>query len=191
MPSAPTPHGRWVAATFLAGFCLLALEVVWFRFLLLFVKGSSDAFPVMLAVVLAGIAMGGLAASLWMRAAPGAYRFAPALALAAGIATVASYAAFPSVIAPFGLTSITRPAATLRISIPLMLPVSFVSGLFFPISGFLKTIQPIWPTFHLAQLARASAGLPSQGSIVQHLAILAAVTLVLTFAAARKLARTG
>jgi spermidine synthase len=124
-----------VAATFLAGFCLLALEVVWFRFLLLFVKGSSDAFPVMLAVVLAGIAMGGLAASLWMRAAPGAYRFAPALALAAGIATVASYAAFPSVIAPFGLTSITRPAATLRISIPLMLPVSFVSGLFFPMAG--------------------------------------------------------
>ncbi|PYR82136.1 MAG: hypothetical protein DMF87_02725 [Acidobacteria bacterium] len=53
----PTPY---LFSAFLGGFCLLALEVVWFRFLLLFVKGSSLAFPVMLGVVLAGIALGGL-----------------------------------------------------------------------------------------------------------------------------------
>ncbi len=136
VPARPGPgRWNWLVAAFLAGFCLLALEVVWFRFLLLFVKGSSNAFPVMLAVVLAGIALGGLAASLWMRATPSALRFAAAVALTAGIATVASYAAFPSAIAPFRLTSITQPAAILRISIPLMLPVSFVSGLFFPMAG--------------------------------------------------------
>jgi ABC-2 type transport system permease protein len=71
------------------------------------------------------------------------------------------------------------------------LGMAFLSGLFFPISGVLKTIQPIWPTYHLAQLARASAGLPSQGSLVQHMAILAAITVVLTLMAARKLARRG
>jgi spermidine synthase len=109
--------------------------VIWFRFLLLFVKGHSNAFPVMLGVVLAGIAFGGLAASVWLRFVREAHRFAAPLAFVAGIATVVSYAAFPSVIAPFGLSSITRPAAILRIGLPLMLPVSFVSGMLFPLVG--------------------------------------------------------
>ncbi|PYR82135.1 MAG: hypothetical protein DMF87_02720 [Acidobacteria bacterium] len=38
-------------------------------------------------------------------------------------------------IEPFGLTSVTQPDAIVRISLPLMLPVSFVSGMFFPIVG--------------------------------------------------------
>ena len=128
----PTPY---LFSAFLGGFCLLALEVVWFRFLLLFVKGSSLAFPVMLGVVLAGIALGGLAASLLMRLMPTAPRFAATLAFVAAVATVASYAYFPRVIEPFGLTSVTQPDAIVRISLPLMLPVSFVSGMFFPIVG--------------------------------------------------------
>src|SRR5882762_275490 len=126
---------NWLVAAFAAGFCLLALEVVWFRFLLLFVKGHSNAFPVMLGVVLAGIALGGLAASLWMRVVPEAHRFAAPVAFAGAVATVASYAAFPSVIAPFGLSSIVQPEAILRVSLPLLLPVSFVSGIFFPLVG--------------------------------------------------------
>src|SRR5262245_15670870 len=65
---------------FLSGFSLLALEVVWFRFLLLFVKGHSNAFPVMLGVVLAGIALGGLGASLSQRARRDSYLFAVTLA---------------------------------------------------------------------------------------------------------------
>ena len=135
-PAQRGPGGsQWLAAAFLSGFCLLALEVVWFRFLLLFVKGHSGAFPVMLGVVLAGIALGGLAASVWMRLAPGAPRFAAPLAFVAAVATVGSYAAFPSMIAPFGLASITQPAAIVRIALPLMLPVSFVSGIFFPLVG--------------------------------------------------------
>jgi len=130
-----TPTRRWLVAAFLAGFALLALEVIWFRFLLLFVKGHSTAFPVMLGVVLAGIALGGLTASLWQRLTAGAYRFAAPVAFLAAGATVASYARFPSVIAPFGLSSIVEPAAILRVSLPLMLPVSFASGVFFPLVG--------------------------------------------------------
>ena len=130
-----TPTRIWLVAAFLSGFSLLALEVIWFRFLLLFVKGHSNAFPVMLGVVLAGIAFGGLAASVWLRFVRDAHRFAAPLAFVAGVATVVSYAAFPSVMAPFGLSSITRPAAILRVGLPLMLPVSFVSGMFFPLVG--------------------------------------------------------
>ena len=43
-----------LASAFVLGGLLLALEVVWFRFLLLFIAGSSLAFSIMLAVVLAG-----------------------------------------------------------------------------------------------------------------------------------------
>ena len=45
----------------------LAFEVVWFRFLHLFVHSGHLAFAVMLAVVLAGIACGGLMAGAWLR----------------------------------------------------------------------------------------------------------------------------
>jgi len=126
---------RPLIAVFLSGFCLLALEVIWFRFLLLFVKGHSVAFAVMLAVVLAGIAAGGLAAALWLRLMPGAYRFAAPLAFVAAVAVVASYRYFPSVIEPFGLESITQPEAIVRVSLPLMFPVAFISGMFFPVVG--------------------------------------------------------
>jgi spermidine synthase len=134
-PSLRGPGIKWLVATCAAGFALLALEVIWFRFLLLFVKGHSNAFAVMLGVVLVGIALGGLAASLWQRVTSDAYRFAAPVAFLAAVATVVSYARFPSVIARFGLLSITEPAAILRVSVPLMLPVSFASGIFFPLVG--------------------------------------------------------
>ena len=53
---------RILAAAFLAGATLLALEVVWFRFLLSFTPSSAWTFAAMLAVVLLGIAAGGIAA---------------------------------------------------------------------------------------------------------------------------------
>lgn len=71
------------------------------------------------------------------------------------------------------------------------LGMAFLSGLFFPLPPSLKTFQPIWPTFHLAQLALGSAGLPSQGSALTHVLVLAATTAVLTALAARRLARRG
>ena len=134
-PSSPSRPSRLLISAFLSGFCLLALEVVWFRFLLLFVKGHSSAFAVMLGVVLAGIALGGLVASLWQRLSAAAYRFAATLAFIAAAALVLSYRQFPSVIEIFGLSSITQPEAILRVSVPLMFPVSFVSGIFFPFIG--------------------------------------------------------
>src|SRR3970282_1898267 len=110
---------------FLSGFCLLALEVVWFRFLLLFVKGHSVAFGLMLGVVLAGIALGGLAASLWLRLSPDAHLFASPIAFAAGLLCVASYAAFPLVINPLASYIISKTLTILRVGVPLMFPVSF------------------------------------------------------------------
>jgi ABC-2 type transport system permease protein len=71
------------------------------------------------------------------------------------------------------------------------LGMAFLSGLFFPLTGFLHDIRAIWPTYHLAQLARAAGGMSHEGSIGQHIAILAVLSAVLVLAAARRLARRG
>ena len=147
-PLDPPDHGRaarhrwfggagrpWLMAAFLSGFCLLALEVIWFRLLLLFVMGQAVAFALMLAIVLAGIALGGLAASHWLRRSPDADRFSGALAVTAGLVCLACYAAFPLVIEPFETSQILRPVEILQVGVPLLLPVSLISGVFFTVVG--------------------------------------------------------
>ena len=76
-----------MAAAFFAGGILLALEVIWFRLMLLFTFGTSLVFAVMLAVVLAGIGVGGVVASLWVKRQP-AQAILPALACISGLLVV-------------------------------------------------------------------------------------------------------
>jgi spermidine synthase len=128
------PGRRWLVAVFLSGFCLLALEIVWFRLLLLFVKGHSAALPVILAIILAGIAFGGLAAASWLRRAPGAHRYAAAIAFAAGIACIVSYTALPRLVGGAAVP-IADLASIAAVGAPLMFPVAFLSGLFFTLAG--------------------------------------------------------
>ncbi|HLZ75357.1 ABC transporter permease [Phenylobacterium sp.] len=71
------------------------------------------------------------------------------------------------------------------------LGMAFLSGLFFPLSGVLHDIRFIWPTYHLKQLAMASAGAPTEGSVTGHVGVLALLSGVLIVLAARKLARRG
>lgn len=66
-----------------------------------------------------------------------------------------------------------------------------LSGLFYPLPKFLRTIAPIWPTFHLQQIFFRVVGLPSRGSATGHIAFLAILTVVLTLVAIRRLARKG
>jgi len=125
----------WLVSAFLSGFCLLALEVIWFRFLLLFVVGQSVAFAIMLAVVLAGIALGGLAASLWLRLWSDAYRFLSSITFAAGLFCAGSYAAFALVIRPYGIHQIYNISDIVHVGLPLMFPVCFLSGVVFTLLG--------------------------------------------------------
>ncbi len=126
---------RWLGAAFLSGFALLALEVVWFRFLLLYVIGSSLSFSVMLAVVLAGISLGGLFASVWLHKDTSAHRYAIAVSLAAGVVCTVTYGLFPYVVGFFGQRPLFSIFDVLVVSVPLMLPVSFLSGAFFTLAG--------------------------------------------------------
>jgi len=136
-PSVETkrPLRYYLTAAFLSGFCLLALEVLWFRFLMLFVSGHSESFALMLAVVLGGIAFGGLIASFALKRRPSFAAEGAAVVFLMGVLTVLSYALFPFFIAKHADAVITSVADILSVGIPLMLPVSWVSGIFFTIIG--------------------------------------------------------
>jgi spermidine synthase len=135
LPRAARRAWRPLAAAFLAGGILLALEVVWFRFLHLFVHSGSLAFAVMLAVVLAGIGLGGVAGGALLRRWPSVFRHASSLACASGILVVVLYATFGWVL-PADPTRYARlPLEVLGLAAPLVLPVSLLSGLLFPLVG--------------------------------------------------------
>ncbi|MBI3847760.1 MAG: ABC transporter permease [Planctomycetes bacterium] len=68
-------------------------------------------------------------------------------------------------------------------------PMLYLSGLWFPLPGVLKTFAPVWPTYHLMQLMLRAAGAVSTGSVIAHVAVLAGVTLVFAALAMRRLAR--
>jgi ABC-2 type transport system permease protein len=70
-------------------------------------------------------------------------------------------------------------------------PMMHISGLFYPLPKFLRTISPIWPTYHLQQLVFAALGISSYGKTTIHIAVLAGVTVLLTAFSIRRLARVG
>ncbi len=140
--SAAVPVGRigasaWriLGAAFLSGGLLLALEVVWFRFLLSFTPSSAWTFSVILAVVLLGIAAGGLVAAALLGRHTEAHRWAATVALLAGFGVAVSYASFPAVVPPMGAPALDTIAGYFRLGVPLMLPVCLLSGLLFTLLG--------------------------------------------------------
>jgi predicted membrane-bound spermidine synthase len=126
---------RILAAAFLSGGILLALEVVWFRFILAFTSASAWTFAVVLAVVLLGIALGGLGASVLLGRRPEAHRWAALAPLLAGLGVAASYGSFLSVVPPSGANVLFTVAGYFRLAVPLMLPVCLLSGALFTLLG--------------------------------------------------------
>nr|HEX4318881.1 hypothetical protein [Kofleriaceae bacterium] len=121
-PALDSAARRILAAGFLCGALFLALEVVWMRFLALYVLSTTIALSLMLAVILGGIAIGGLvAAHVRVRAA-----IAP-LAAAAGVLVIAGYALFPADQTPGSDRWQDAVIAALR----LPLPVAIISGALF------------------------------------------------------------
>jgi len=73
------------------------------------------------------------------------------------------------------------------------LPMAFLSGLWFPLSimpSLLQTLAPVWPSYHLNQLALAAVGFP-QASVWPHVLVLAGYTAGFLVLAARRLRRNG
>lgn len=70
-------------------------------------------------------------------------------------------------------------------------PMLYLSGLFFPLPKSLQLAAPIWPAFYVQQLVLRAIGAPSRGPAVLHVTVLAAVTVLFTTLAARRLTRLG
>jgi ABC-2 type transport system permease protein len=73
------------------------------------------------------------------------------------------------------------------------LPMAFLSGLWFPLPvmpAFLQAIAPLWPAYHLNQLALSTVGL-GQGGEALHVVVLAGYTAAFVAVAARRLRRHG
>ncbi|MDQ1353860.1 MAG: spermidine synthase [Acidobacteriota bacterium] len=124
---------KLLAAGFLSGFTVLALEVTWFRFMLLFFSATTLNFSLMLATVLLGISLGGMAASKWFRVQPDAHRFLTALLVFNGMLVVLLYTNFGAL---HGLIeTLNDHIKILFLSLFLIFPVSFFSGVIFTMLG--------------------------------------------------------
>ncbi len=72
------------------------------------------------------------------------------------------------------------------------LPMAFLSGLWVPLGmlpATLVQLAQLWPAYHLAQIALRVVGRDAGQPLVLHLAVLAAVTVVFSLLALRRLAR--
>ena len=139
-PAAPLQSARWwLAFPLLFGFVALGAELIWTRLLLLHLGSRVYAFALILAVYLAGLALGSAATRLW-RAEP-----QHALALCQGALAVAfalqvpAFAAFGDVLA--WVASVFRPTgfATLQWSLAgavalVLLPPTLLFGASFPLT---------------------------------------------------------
>jgi len=124
-----------LAAAFASGGILLALEVVWFRFLHLFAHGGGLAFALMLASVLLGIGLGGAVGGIWVRHFPAGFKHAASVAFVSGCVCIAIYAGFVWVIDGYGDAYIREPSSILWLAFSLTFGPSLLSGILFTLMG--------------------------------------------------------
>jgi hypothetical protein len=74
------------------------------------------------------------------------------------------------------------------------LPMAFLSGIFIPLQafpGFIQSLAPAFPSYHLAQMALHVAGKPSVGTTATHIAVLAGITLFFFVLSVRRMQGSG
>ncbi|MDQ3068523.1 MAG: fused MFS/spermidine synthase [Acidobacteriota bacterium] len=128
VPAVPAAsRGAVPAVMATAGFLGLALEVVWFRLLLMFLPATTYAFTAMLSTVLLGIALGSAVASLRVRRSADPVRALARLQIATGLAVVVSMATLSTTYA-MGW----RTGALVQASVLAILPSATLMGAAFP-----------------------------------------------------------
>ncbi len=126
---------------FVSGVMSLALEIIWFRMLVVFLRPTAYAFTIMLACVLGGIALGSaLAAPVLRRRA----RWMPVLAIIQALIGVAAVLSFNALTRTQAAIDVATPwfdrlglntylAPLVASSLVAMLPTTLLLGLAFPI----------------------------------------------------------
>lgn len=139
-------------ASALAGFALLGLEVVWFRFLALVLNDTSLAFATVLATVLLGIAIGGALGGALAARREVTASLAGATAFATGALGLLSYRLYGALVQ--GSFSFDQGVVTvLKVAAPLVLPASLASGVLYA-----------WTGGVLRRALRAASGSSSAGA---------------------------
>ena len=72
----------------------------------------------------------------------------------------------------------------------LYLPMAFLSGLWLPLTmlpGIISTIAPVWPAYHLGQLALKVVGFDAGQPLAMHVAVLVGITALFFVLAQRRL----
>jgi spermidine synthase len=113
----------------LSGAAALALEIVWFRMLVLYLDATTYAFSTMLATVLAGIAIGSAIASRLLRHERSWVTWLALTQLSTGILVLAS-----ATLLGFGYGAGWRLTASVQASAAAMLPAAILMGLGFPVA---------------------------------------------------------
>ncbi|MBW2363037.1 MAG: spermidine synthase [Deltaproteobacteria bacterium] len=172
---------RFLCAAGLSGAVLLALEVVWFRFMHLFTHSGAVAFSIMLAVVLSGIASGGLLAGFWLRRDPTGERNISLLSLAAGLLLIATYAGFRFALSEDDvyLRDFWRIA---WLGALLMFPSSLLSGVVFTLLGAALQKELGGQTRSAGLLTLANTAGAALGSLVAGFALLPLLGIERSFA---------
>jgi spermidine synthase len=134
LSSGSRPPWTLLNVSLAAGAIFLTLEVVWLRFLRLYVASTSIAFCVMLAVVLGGIGLGGIASGMIQRRLLSPRKLLPIVLVSLAIATLTSYIFFPVPAAHRDTNAfhIESWQQIERLSLALMFPVAFLSGILLP-----------------------------------------------------------
>jgi spermidine synthase len=132
----------------LSGFAALALEIVWFRLLVLFVPATTYAFSTMLASVLFGIAAGSALAAPLVRRVGDSRRALALVELAVGFAAMLSMAAL-TVTYQAGW----RTSGTIQASILTIAPACALMGLAFPVGVALITRTAASPGLAASRVA--------------------------------------
>jgi spermidine synthase len=144
-------HGVIIFIVTTSGLAALALEIVWFRILLQFLPATTYAFTTMLAVVLAGLAIGG-AISIRVLKTPRDWMRTLALVLmATGITALGSV-----IFLAWSYGAGWRTSALVQGSAVAILPAAVLMGVAFPIALRLGAIHD---TADLASGARVARGI--------------------------------
>jgi spermidine synthase len=129
-----SPQAPWLASAFVSGFVLLALEVIWLRFLSMFLNDTPLAFATILALVLTGVASGSLVVSRIAAKREGVERFAPFVAYGAGLLALFGYLLYPRFLEKYA-TSQQDGMTVFLVALPLVLPACFASGALYTVLG--------------------------------------------------------
>ena len=123
-----------LAACAVSGFVGLALEIIWFRALVMFLAATTYVFTLILAIVLGGIATGSALATRWLRRDRDWIRRLAILQIAIAVTAVASLAA-----QAWTFSRGWRTGAALQASALSVLPTMLLMGAAFPIALYCWT----------------------------------------------------